>query len=132
MLVFLRRGGEVHRARTVCVHDENFPIVVEITFVGNFERQGFQAFAQGAFTVETPSPDETEACEKQGKIESARGWPQQAAHSRASGGALFILVRHDSKLRGARRPLKLKAGCAIRLLSFCQGAVFCNHTLCEF
>ena len=46
MLLFFRRLGQVDRIRPVSVHDEDFPIVVDVGFVGDLERQLAQSFPE--------------------------------------------------------------------------------------
>ena len=46
VLVLVGCAREVHCAGTVGVHREDFPVVIDVAFVGDLERQSFQCFVK--------------------------------------------------------------------------------------
>ena len=46
--MFLRRLRQVHRIGPVRIHDKDFPVIIDVSLVSDFERGGLQSLAQGA------------------------------------------------------------------------------------
>ena len=66
MFVNVGRLGKGHRAGAVGIADENFPVVVRITFISDFERQGRQAVFEGGLGARRGSHDQAGSEDLQG------------------------------------------------------------------
>ena len=55
MLMLLRCLGQVDRMRTIGVHDEDFPVIVDVGFVSDFEPRILQFLAKGGLGLDHTS-----------------------------------------------------------------------------